>query len=125
MRSLVEIEGYSVPDPSGYSGTTATLVDAARDAKGVTIGQVIREDVGKVEMTWNFISAANWAAILQKFSTKYGGKFYNSVTFFNQDINDWETRDMYVSDRTASIYVRNPDGTIKGYTNARIALIQV
>ena len=125
MRSLVEVNGFSIPDPSEYSGTTATLVDSARNAEGIVVGAVIREDVSKVEMKWNFIAADTWAYILQQFSTTSGGQFYNNVTFFNQDTNGWTTRKMYVSDRTASIYVRNPDGSIKGYTDARIALIEV
>lgn len=125
MRPLVTVAGRAIPEPSTYSGTTATVVDSGRNAEGRMIGSVIRDDVGKVEMTWKFISATDWASILALFSQKRGGAFVNSVTFYCQDTNNWETRQMYVSDRTASVFLRNPDGSIRGYTGARIALIEV
>lgn len=125
MRPLVTVAGVAIPDPSEYNATTSTTVDSARNAEGVFVGAVVREDMAKVEMTWKFISAADWSKILKLFSKKYGGNFINQVTFFNQDTNDWETRKMYVSDRTSSIFLRHADGSIKGYVNPRIALIEV
>lgn len=126
MRALVSIGSYDLPEPSTYSGTIATIVDSARNAKGVTVGAVIREDVAKVELTWNFIKPEDWATMLQKFSSNYSGHFYNDVTFFCDLTNSWITRKMYVSDRTnGGVFLRNPDGSIKGYTGARIALIEV
>lgn len=125
MRSLLNIGGVEIPDPSKYSGTTATIVDSDRNTEGVMIGAVIRDDVGKVSASWNFITAREWADILKLFSIKRGGKFVNQVTFFCQDTNDWETREMYVSDRKADIFLRNEDGTIRGYTGASLSLIEV
>lgn len=126
MRALVSIGSYDLPEPSTYSGTTATIVDSSRNAQGVVIGAVIREDVAKIEMTWNFITPQEWATMLQKFSSKYGGSFYNDVTFFCDITNTWETRKMYVSDRTNNgVFMRNQDGTIRGYKGSRLALIEV
>ena len=126
MRALVSIGGYDLPSPSTYSGTTATIVDSARNTQGVVVGAVIREDVAKVEMTWRFITPEDWATMLQKFSSVYGGSFYNQVTFYSDVVNDWITRTMYVSDRTnGGVFLRNPDGSIKGYAGARLALIEV
>lgn len=125
MRSLINIAGYDVPDPSSYSGTTATIVDSARNAEGYVVGAVIREGVAKVDMSWNFISASDWARIVSRFDGKRGGSFYNDVTFFNQDTNSWETRTMYVSDRNANVFQRNKDGSIKGYNGASFSLIEV
>ena len=124
MRPLVKIGSFNVPEPSTYSSTTATVVDSARNAQGVQVGSVIRGSVGKIECTWKFISAEDWASILAQFDMTRGGHFYNSVTFYNQDTNDWETRTCYVSDRTASLFLRRKDGSIRGYTGARIALIE-
>lgn len=125
MRPLVTIGSFDVPAPSKYSATTATLVDSGRNVQGYVIGAVIRDDIAKIEMSWNFISAADWAALLSQFSPARGGSFYNNVTFFCQDTNDWETRQMYVSDRTADTYMRNPDGSVKGYTGASFSLVEV
>lgn len=125
FKSLVTIGGYDIPAPSTYSATTATIVDSARNTKGYVVGSVIRDDVAKVEMTWKFISAQNWADIMALFSPKRGGSFYNQVSFFCQDTNAWESRQMYVSDRTASIFKRDNSGAIIGYTDAKLSLVEV
>lgn len=125
MRAMVSVNGHDLPAPSVYNATTSTVVDSARNAEGVMIGAVIRDDLGKVEMTWNYIDAQQWADMLALFSTKRGGSFTNPVTYFSQDINGWETREMYISDRTAGVWLRRPDGSIRGYQGARLALIQV
>ena len=125
MTPLVSIGSYSVPAPSTYSATTATIVDSARNVKGVVIGAVIRDDVAKIAMSWNFISAQDWADLLSQFSPTQGGSFYNNVTFFCQDTNAWETRQMYVSDRTADIFLRDSFGNIRGYQNASLSLVEV
>ena len=125
MTPLVSIGNFSVPEPSTYSATTSTIVDSGRNVQGVVIGAVVRDDVAKVAMTWNFISAQDWADLLAQFSPARGGSFYNNVTFFCQDTNSWVTRQMYVSDRTASIFLRDSAGNIRGYTNAALSLVEV
>lgn len=125
MRPMVTIAGHAIPDPSEYNATTSTVVDSARNVQGKMVGAVIRDDISKVEMTWKFISARNWAEILSLFSIARGGAFINTVEFFCQDTNQWEEKQMYISDRTAGVFLRNPDGSMKGYTGARIALIEV
>lgn len=126
-RALVSINGVDLPTPSTYTATESTIVDSARNAKGVVVGAVIRESVAKVEMTWRYLPAEDWAKVMQLFNMSYGGSFFNSVTFFNQLANDWTTRDMYVSDRTnAGAYMRDPvTGAVTGYQNPRLALIEV
>lgn len=125
MRPLVTIAGHPIPDPSTYDATTSTVVDSGRNSKAEWIGSVIRDDMGKIDMSWKFISAESWAEILALFSIKRGGSFVNSITFFTQDTNTWETRDMYVSDRTAGMFLRRDDGSVRGYLGARLALIEV
>lgn len=126
IRALVTIGEYELPEPSAYSGNTSTLVDSARNAQGVVVGAVIRDDVGKVEMSWKYLTVEQWANILKCFSISRGGKFYNDVTFFCQDIGDWTTRKMYVSDRKASMFRRDPKtGEVLGYTDASLSLVEV
>lgn len=125
MRALVSIGGYDVPAPSTYAATTATVVDSARNAKGYMVGAVIRPDVAKISLSWNYIEAQAWADLLARFDSKRCGKFINSVTFFNQDTNAWETRQMYVSDRVSQIFLRDKSGNIRGYTNVSLSLVEV
>lgn len=123
--ALVSIGNFDFPAPSTYSATTSTIVDSGRNVEGYVIGAVIRDDIAKIELSYNFISAQDWADILAQFSIARGGKFYNNVTFFLQDTNSWVTREMYVNDRKASVFLRNKDGSIRGYTGASLALIEV
>lgn len=125
MRPMVSIGNFNFPEPSTYASTTATVVDSARNVQGYVIGSVIRDDIAKIELGYNFITASDWAAILAQFSPARGGSFYNDVTFYLQDTNSWVTREMYVSDRTAQIFIRNKDGSIKGYQSASLSLVEV
>lgn len=125
MTPMVSIGSFAFPEPSTYSATTSTIVDSGRNVQGYVIGAVIRDDVARVDCTWNFITASDWADILAKFSPARGGSFYNNVTFYCQDTNSWVTREMYVGDRSAQIFLRNKDGSIKGYQGASLALIEV
>lgn len=125
MTPMVSIGSFAFPDPSTYSATTSTVVDSGRNVKGYVIGAVIRDDIAKIECSWNYISAQDWANILAQFSPARGGSFYNDVTFFLQDTNSWVTREMYVSDRQAQVFLRDKAGNIRGYTGATLALIQV
>lgn len=125
-RALVTVGGYNFPEPSSYSGNTSTLVDSARNVKGYVVGSVIRDDVGKVELSWKYLTVEQWANILKCFSIARGGKFYNNVTFFCQDIGDWTTREMYVSDRKANMFRRHPEtGEVLGYTDCSLSLVEV
>lgn len=87
---------------------------------------MIRDDVGKVELEWNFLTIEQWRDILRKFSIKNGGSFTNQVTFFCQDSAEWETREMYVNDRKANVFRRDPKtGDIIGYKGPKLSLIEV
>lgn len=142
MANLVYIEpitaggeGYAVPTPSEYIGNTATVVDSARNTDGYMLGTVIRNGVAKITMKWAFITAQDWAALLQQFEPDYGGSFTREVTFFNQTTAQLETRTMYVSDRNSSgsflLYneTNAPSpawlGLPRGYRDATFSLIEV
>ena len=122
MDALVSIGGFAFPEPSTYNATTSTIVDSARNVSGYVIGSVIRPDVAKIELTWRYLTASQWATILSLFS----GSFYNDVRFLNQTTNTYTTRTMYVSDRTAGMWRRDPQtGDVMGYTNCALSLVEV
>jgi hypothetical protein len=126
-RNLITIGNTPLPPPSKYVGLTADIVDSARNVEGYVVGAIVRSDVGKVEADFNYISADEWSAILKLFNPKHGGSFYNDVTFFNQVTADWETRRMYVGDRTTSGAVKvDPDtGAVVGWLGAHLSLVEV
>lgn len=125
-NALVTVGGYALPEPSTYSGNTATLVDSARNVEGKMIGSVIRDDVAKVELTWRYLTVEQWATINKLFKISAGGSFINNVTFFDQTSGGYITRKMYVSDRSAGLWRRHPTtGEIMGWTDCKLNLIEV
>lgn len=122
MAALVSIGGFEFPEPSTYTATTSTIVDSARNVSGFVVGAVVRSDVAKIELTWRYLTADQWASILSLFSNS----FYNDVNFLNQVTNKYITKTMYVSDRSAGMWRRDPQsGDVMGYTNCSLSLVEV
>ena len=122
MAALVSIGGFDFPEPATYNATTSTIVDSGRNVQGRVVGAVIRHDVAKIELSWKYLTAYQWSQILSLFTNS----FYNDVTFLNQVTNEYTTRTMYVSDRNAGMWRRNPQsGAVMGYTGASPSLVEV
>ena len=126
FRALVSVGNYDFPEPSAYSGNTSTLVDSARNAQGVMIGAVLRDDVAKVEISWKYLTVEQWARVQKCFRQSSGGKFINLVSFFDQSVGGWVTKEMYVSDRKSGMWRRDPqNGDIHGWTDCALSLVEV
>lgn len=124
FRALVSVDGYDFPEPSSYSGNTSTLVDSGRNVEGRMVGSVIRDDVSKVEISWKFLTVEQWANILKCFTGKEN--FVNTVTFFDQSKGGWVTKEMYVNDRKANLFRRDPiNGDVMGWESPSLSLIEV
>ena len=122
MAALVSIGSFDFPEPSTYSATTSTIVDSARNVSGYVVGSVVRNDLAKVELSWKYLTAQQWASILSRFSNN----FYNEVTFYNQVTAGYTTRTMYVSDKTAGMWRRDPKtGDVLGWTGCSLSLVEV
>lgn len=122
MKALVTVNGYEFPEPSEYSGLTSTLVDSARNVKGYVIGSVIRSDVAKIELSWRYLTAQQWANVIGPFNQN----FYCTVEFFNQATGSYTTRQMYVSDRKAGMWRRHPvTGEVMGWVSCELSLVEV
>ncbi len=126
IKSLIIVDGIELPMPSTYSGNTSTLVDSARNVKGVMVGSVIRDDVAKIEATWRYLTVAEWAKINSLFKRSAGGSFINPVEFFDQSAGKYITRQMYVNDRKAGLWRVDPQtGKIMGWQDCSLNLIEV
>ena len=122
MNALVTVAGYELPEPSTYNASTSTLVDSARNVQGYMIGSVIRNDVAKIELSWRYLTASQLANILSLFNRS----FFNDVRFFNMATGDYETRTMYVGDRSSGMWRRHPEtGEVMGWTDVKFSLIEV
>lgn len=122
MEALITVGEYELPEPSTYSAVTSTIVDSARNVSGYVVGSVVRSDVAKIEVSWRYLTAEQWAGVLSQFTNN----FYVSVRFFNQSTAGYETRTMYVSDRNAGLWRRDPEtGAIMGWTDCTLSLVEV
>ena len=125
----------ALPVPSTYKVLSSTIVDSGRNGDGKVVGSVIRNSVRSIEISWNFLSRAEFSALARLFdSDTYDnkhGSFYFSCTFFDPTANAYITKDMYVSDRptdTAQIkmeYDSNNKLIPVGYVGTSISLIEV
>lgn len=126
FKALVSVGNYDFPEPSAYSGNTSTLVDSSRNTEGKFVGSVIRDDISKVEMSWKYLTVEQWARIQKCFRQSSGGKFINLVTFFDQSVGGWVAKEMYVNDRKAGLWRRDPNsGDVLGWTDCSLSLIEV
>lgn len=122
MQALVSVNGVDLPEPSSYSATTSTIVDSGRNVQGKVVGSVVRHDVAKVALKWNYLTAKQWASVIGPFTRN----FYCTVRFYNQATASYSTRQMYVSDRTAGMWRRAPNtGNVMGWTDCSLSLIEV
>ena len=122
MEALVSVGGYDFPEPSTYSAVTSTIVDSGRNVEGKVCGSVVRSNVAKIELTWKFLTVEQWATILSVFNSS----FYNEVRFFDQATGNYDVRTMYVSDRDASMFRRDPNsGAVMGWVNPKLSLVEV
>ena len=122
MAALVSIGNFDFPEPSTYNATSSTIVDSARNVRGVVVGGVVRKNVAKVELSWKYLTARQWANILSVVTEN----FYNSVTFFNQNTASYVTKQMYHGDPTSGMWRRDPGtGEVLGWTNCSISFIEV
>lgn len=124
--ALVTVGSYPLPMSSTYVGNTADMVDAGRNVSGYVIGAVVRYDVGKIEMTWKYLTVTEWSNILKLFNPTYGGSFNQNVTFYNQTTANYETRVFYPGDRTTAGLVQlSASGEPVGWLEAKLHLVEV
>lgn len=79
----------ALPTPSDYNGLSSTIVNSARNTQGEFIGDVIKSDVAKVELKWNYLTREQFTIVAQLFEPKYNGAFLNAVSFFDVIKGDW------------------------------------
>lgn len=101
MASFITINGIEIPAPKrGVELVVSTMVDSGRNANAQVIGQKLGRDQNKINnLQWGYLSAEQWATILQCFSD-----FYAEVTFPDMVTNSFTTLKMYPGDRSAEPY---------------------
>ena len=121
MASFIKINGRDYPCPRrGLNLMTATIVDSARNANAVVVGQVVGREQQKLDrLEWAYLTAEQWSSILKEFKN-----FYVTVTYPDMVNNTWTTRKMYPGDRTAEPFHLDPVTRLPiDYINCKVNLI--
>lgn len=96
----LRVDGAVIPPPSGYSFTEADLTEnSTRNGKGVASWDVVRQNVGSIDLTWEGLDGDR----LQQVVAAIRGKKSFSVHFFNPLTGVHETRTFYAGDRAAQL----------------------
>ena len=96
----LRIDGVTIPPPSGYSFTESDLVqNSHRNAAGKAVWDVIRQNVGQLELTWAKLDGDRLTQVVQALR----GKKVFQVNFFNPLTGQRETRQFYPGDRAAEL----------------------
>ena len=121
MAVFIKINGHEYPCPRrGLEMLVATIVDSARNANAVVVGQVVGREQQKLNnLEWAYLTAEQWSAILKEFSN-----FYVTVSYPDMVNNTWTTRKMYPGDRTAEPFHLDPVTKLPiDYINCKVNLI--
>ena len=129
-RVLVTIingeKSTSLPEPASYNTTTSTMIDSGTSVSGKMLGSIVRADVRKINMSWNYLENDEWSNINKLFKTEENvNRFINKVRFFDQTEHTWVKCDMFVSDRSAGMWRRDENGEVMGWTGCSIELTEV
>ena len=123
MASFIKINGHPYPCPRrGLNLMVATIVNSARNANAVVVGQKVGRDQQKLNnLEWAYLTAEEWSSILKEF-----GNFYVTVSYPDMVNNTWTSRKMYPGDRTAEPFHLDPVTQLPlDYINCKVNLIDV
>jgi hypothetical protein len=119
MGANIVVNGVRLPEPDrGFKVVVSTMVNVGRNANGVMVGEKIGREIYKLDgLKWSFLTAQQWASILQAVKP-----FYVNVTFTNPETNQRMTVRMYPGDRDGEALDSN-NGVIEMYKNCKVNLI--
>ena len=127
LVTIIDKKGneHPLPEPTSYNGTTSTMVDTGTSVSGELLGAVVRDDIAQISISWNYLKAEVWSKIISLFKESDDGSYINEVKFFDQTTNDWDTREMHISDRNAGMHRRNEQGNVLGWTGCSLQFTEV
>ena len=111
----------AVPFPSSGAFETARIVDSARNANGVVVGQQIGRSNDKQNMSWNVLPTTKWWEMNQ-FIEDNGLFFW--CHYFNHNLGSWYDRWFYCGNFSCEpTMVDASTGIPKYYLNCSVNVI--
>lgn len=116
-------DSIQIPFAAYESGkqSIATMVDQARTADGIVRGSVIAR-TNKIELKWAVLTPESWANICRFFDKH----FYFDARYWDMSANTFQTKTMYVGDRSAQPFmIDSVSGKPLYYLNCEANIIGV
>lgn len=121
-NNFLEVNGVALPVPSTMTQSDYDLTDSERNAKGIMVMQMIREDIHKLECTWNILRPAEYMKIRNAIKQKYN----LNTKYFIADLNTQGTIKTYAGDRTTPILMyENGDPNKPVYKGFKLNFIEM
>lgn len=120
---VIKVNGHPYPYMSrDLTMITSTIVDSARNANGVVVGQKVGRDQAKLDnLVFPWLKAETWASILQDMEN-----FQVTVEYPDMVTNSWVTRTFYPGDRSAKIWkIDQTTGLPSEYVECKCNLIDM
>lgn len=120
---FIKVNGHAYPYMSrDLTLITSTIVDSARNANGVMVGQKIGRDQAKLDsLVFPWLDAETWSSILKDMEN-----FFVTVEYPDMVNNKWTTRTFYCGDRSAKVWkISSKTGLPTEYINCKCNLIDV
>lgn len=112
----------AVPYPStGLAAfSTSRMVNAARNANGEMVGQMVGRAMDKQELGWNRIGCEAWWKMHRWFTA---GHYTFYCHYFDHNCGCWRTRLFYLGDVSVNPYAVTAEGAGRYYKDARFSVI--
>ena len=96
----IRIDNVTIPSPSSYTFYERDLVvNSHRNAAGKAVWDVVRKNVGEIEIEWKNLNEARLKAVVAAIR----GKKAMNIRFLNPGTGNWETRTFYAGDRAQNL----------------------
>lgn len=118
----IMINGISLPSPSrGLTESWYQIVDSSRNANGVVVAQKIgRRQLKLDSLTWPYLTAAQWGALLKEID-----KFYGTLKYYDARTGSRRSLKVYWGDASAEPYWVDGSGNPIAYINCKCNIIDV
>lgn len=118
----IRINGITLPAPArGLTEGWYQIVDSSRNANGVVVAQKIgRRQLKLDSLSWPYLTAAQWGAILKEID-----KFYGTLSYFDARTRNRRTLKVYWGDASAEPYWVDNNGNPTHYVNCKCNIIDV
>lgn len=116
MFSIQKISGGNLiwlpnPEKDSAKGLISTLVDSARNTKGIVTAQKICRDQDKVELTWSLLTVNEWETLLEFWDSNFEFK----INYYSPVKHSRISRIFYIGDRSYRFFDITESGSPTAY----------